>query len=224
MIRTAITLSLALALFSFAAVADTRYVTDSLEITLRAGNGTQYKITRMVKSGTPLEILEEADGWAKVSTPGGHKGWVLSRFLSGQRSARDRLEIAERQLAQFRGGEGTLRSKLAAQQTENQQLRDDNATLSARNDTLDRELKELKAATADTVAIVRSNRLLQAKIKKQEVRIDTLERDNEHLRDATAQNWFLYGGGTIFGGILLGLILPRIPLPRRRRRGSWDSL
>ena len=38
-------------------VAETRYVSDTLEITMRAGAGTKYKITAMLKSGTELEIL-----------------------------------------------------------------------------------------------------------------------------------------------------------------------
>ncbi|MCP5230762.1 MAG: TIGR04211 family SH3 domain-containing protein [Zoogloeaceae bacterium] len=220
----ALALALALASASFPTFAETRYVTDELEIMLRAGNGTQYKITRMLASGTPVKVLEEADGWARVTTPRGQEGWVLSRFLSNDRSARERLEIAEKQLAELRGGGDTLQKKLVAQQAENQRLLDENHSLTTRNTELDRELNELKAATADTLAIVRSNRLLQGTMKEQASRIDSLERDNAQLRDATAQNWFLYGAGTVFGGIVLGLILPRIPRPRRRRRGSWDTL
>ncbi|MBS1203084.1 MAG: hypothetical protein H6R22_1593 [Chromatiaceae bacterium] len=40
-----------------AAQAETRYVTDQLDITLRAGESIRYKILRMLRSGTPLEVL-----------------------------------------------------------------------------------------------------------------------------------------------------------------------
>lgn len=213
-----------LALGSLPAQAATRYVTDSLEITLRAGNSTQHKITRMLKSGTPLQVLEEADGWAHVSTPEGREGWVLSRFLSDQASARERLENAEKQLAQFRNGGDTLRRDLANLQSQNQRLEADNSRVTEQNATLERELRQLRVDTADTIAITRSNRLLKAKVAELEHSLATLEAETTQLRDATASTWFLYGAGVIFGGILLGLILPRVPLPRRKRRGMWDTL
>ncbi|MCB1734339.1 MAG: TIGR04211 family SH3 domain-containing protein [Gammaproteobacteria bacterium] len=206
------------------AQAATRYVTDALEITLRAGNSTQHKITRMLKSGTPLQVQEEADGWAHVSTPDGRDGWVLSRFLIDEPIARERLEVAEKQLAQFRTGGDSLRRDFANLQTQNQQLLADNASLSAQKTQLEQDLKQLRTDTADTLGITRSNRLLKAKVVELEKHVAGLEAETNRLRDATASTWFLYGAGVIFGGILLGLILPRVPLPRRKRRGMWDTL
>ena len=40
------------------ATAETRYVSDELQITLRSGQSTQHQILRMIPSGTPLEVLE----------------------------------------------------------------------------------------------------------------------------------------------------------------------
>lgn len=40
-----------------APLADARYVTESIEIALRAGESSRYRIIRMLPSGTPLEII-----------------------------------------------------------------------------------------------------------------------------------------------------------------------
>ena len=64
-------------------MAESRYVSDTLEITMRSGKGTSYGITRMLRSGTRLEVLEidKKSGYTKVRTKSGKEGWVLSRFL-----------------------------------------------------------------------------------------------------------------------------------------------
>ncbi len=74
----------------------TKYVTDEFEIMLRTGQSTQHEIRRQIKSGTPLEILQESDGYTNVRMPTGVEGWVLSRYLMDQPSGRDRLAALEK--------------------------------------------------------------------------------------------------------------------------------
>ena len=85
------------------AVAETRYVSDTLEITMRSGKGTNFGITRMLRSGTPVEVLEvdKKSGYTQVRTKSGKEGWVLSRFLMNGQAARDRLATAEKNLAEL---------------------------------------------------------------------------------------------------------------------------
>ncbi len=43
-----------------------QYVSDQLEITLRSGPGTNFAIRRMLKSGTPVQVLEDnGEGYAR---------------------------------------------------------------------------------------------------------------------------------------------------------------
>ena len=97
-----IVLALVLGLVS-TAMAETRYVSDRLEIQMRTGKGTQFRILRMLPSGTALEILEvdQENGYSRVRTPSGVEGWVLSRFLMQGRAARDQLADAEKKLARL---------------------------------------------------------------------------------------------------------------------------
>ena len=38
--------------------AETLYVSDTLEIIMRSGKGTNFGITQMLRSGTPIEVLD----------------------------------------------------------------------------------------------------------------------------------------------------------------------
>ena len=71
-------------LMPFTAFAETGYVADELIITLRQGQGNQYKIIRTLKTGTPMEILEKGDTYFRVRIPSGEEGYVLRQYVSMQ--------------------------------------------------------------------------------------------------------------------------------------------
>ena len=50
--------------------AETVYVTDVFEITLRTGPSIENKIIKMVSSGKALALLETREGWSRVRIPG----------------------------------------------------------------------------------------------------------------------------------------------------------
>ena len=57
-------------------------------VNLRSGPGTEYPTTWVYKrEGLPLEIIQEYEGWRQVRDSDDTKGWVLSNFLSGRRTA-----------------------------------------------------------------------------------------------------------------------------------------
>ena len=69
--------------------AETAWVSDQFEITLRTGPSTSNAIHLMVRSGTELEIIaQDPDkGYTQVRTGGGTEGWVLSRYLMDEAPA-----------------------------------------------------------------------------------------------------------------------------------------
>ena len=79
------------------AAADTRYVSDELIITLRQGKSIQFKIIKTLKTGTPLEVLEEDESYLKVRTTDGIEGYVLRQYITSDPPKTTRLEELERQ-------------------------------------------------------------------------------------------------------------------------------
>ena len=67
------------------ALAETTYITEITNITLRTGQGTDNKIIAMIKSGDKIEIIEPGQEWTKIRTNNGKEGWVLTRLLTNQK-------------------------------------------------------------------------------------------------------------------------------------------
>ncbi|MGY6710390.1 MAG: SH3 domain-containing protein [Rhizobiaceae bacterium] len=55
---------------------------------LRVGPGTNYAVQwTFVRSGVPLEIVQEYDNWRRVRDAEGAEGWINHSLLSGNRTA-----------------------------------------------------------------------------------------------------------------------------------------
>lgn len=210
--------------FPAAAFAQTVYVTDQFEITMRRGPSTQNAITRMLDSGDALEVLEvdSETGYTRVRTSGGTEGWVLSRYLMNTVDARSQLANMQQRLAALRnesGDQGKALDDLSQQNRANEQRI---AELESQNQKLAAELADIRRTAADVLRINEDNRTLRETLSDAEIKINTLEQENDRLASRNQQNWFLIGAAVLSVGILLGLVLPRIP---RNRRGRYrDSL
>jgi SH3 domain protein len=210
----------AVLLASFAtAGAQTSWVSDEFEVTLRTGPSTSNAIELMVSSGTQLEIIERdaESGYSRVRTGGGTEGWVLTRYLMNEPSAREQLETLTRQLssateegASMGSQLNTIRSEYEAANRTIQQLEQDNSGLQAQIDDISRK-------AANTLAIDRQNQDLQQKLTDAEIQVNVLEQEKDRLLRQSNRNWFITGALVLIGGVLLGLILPRMKFQRRSR-------
>jgi SH3-like domain-containing protein len=60
----------------------------SKKVNLRIGPGTTYAASWMyLKSGLPVEVIQEYDNWRKIRDADGTEGWVNQALLSGTRTA-----------------------------------------------------------------------------------------------------------------------------------------
>jgi SH3 domain protein len=211
-----------LALAAAAAEAQTtRYVTDSLKLEARSGPGVDNRILRMLESGTPVQVLEDSEGWSRVRLPGDDEGWILTRFLMDNPPARGRLASVSAALDSAREEVTTLEAQLTRLGTENDDLRQSVFALETKATALATELAELKRTAGAAVALRDENRKLLRDSKLLQERYDTLDREHITLRHARNRDWFVAGAGVLLGGILLGLVIPKI---RWRRRKSWSEL
>ena len=62
--------------------AQTVYVIDEFEVTMRTGPSIENKIIVMLPTGTKLQVIEEKGDWVLVRSPIGREGWVLKRYVS----------------------------------------------------------------------------------------------------------------------------------------------
>ena len=60
----------------------------SQRVNMRVGPGTDYAVAWLyLKSGLPLEIIQEYDNWRRVRDADGTIGWIHGSLLSGTRTA-----------------------------------------------------------------------------------------------------------------------------------------
>ncbi len=206
------------------ASAETRYVTDQLDVTLRAGESIRYKIIRMLRSGTPLEVLDvnKTTKYARVRTEDGTTGFVLLEQLQDEPAARDRLAEMERRMAELQQEPEALTARLAKLQAEHAELQREFATVEREKQQREQELATIRHASANVLDITNERERLRLQVAElTRVRAD-LEQENRELENQTTQRWFMIGAGVLGGGVILGLVLPHLRL--RRRRSAWGSL
>jgi len=202
-----------------AAAAETVWVSDQFEVMLRTGPSTSNAIERMLPSGAALEVLERDDdaGYAKVRTTAGTEGWVLTRYLMSEPSAREQLAALTKRLTNANAEGSSLTSQLGAIRGEYDSAQQQIATLEKDKKKLEEELAEIKRTAANVLSINNQNKDLRDQLAAAEIRADTLEQQNRELTAQTTRYWFMTGAAVLLVGILLGIWLPRVRWQRRSR-------
>jgi SH3 domain protein len=177
----------------------------------------------MLPSGTALDVLEvdQENGYSRVRTPSGVEGWVLSRYLMKGQAARDRLANAEKKLAQLELENRKLKTSFSDLQKAKGDTDQERSALNKKNRQITQELEEIRRTASSALAIDAENKDLKSKLVAYERQLQTLQQENEGLKDRTARDWFMVGAGVVLLGIIIGLIIPRI---RWRKKSSWDTL
>ncbi len=192
------------------------YVKPSAEVPLRRGQGKEYRIVAVLQDGTPVELLETEEPWARVRLASGKEGWILKRYLSSE-------PPLGQQIVALREEKKNLEQECARTRQELQELTDANAQtekeLTACLIERDRIKADFQALQQDTADVVRTKKKLTDSLlllKNLEAKLSSVQAENSTLKKNARLKWFLAGGGVLVLGWLLGLITGR----SRKRRSS----
>lgn len=204
---------------SFSTQAKTQYVSDHLVITVRTGQGAQYQIIKTLESGEHVEVLEITDtGYTRIETSDGTEGWVRSQYLAEEPVASEKLVKAEARLLNTRTALKNIKEKFSTLSKEHKTLSQSQATLSTDKQQLDTELARLNEVAKKPILLDKQNRALQQKNVTLEKDLQRLNQENHSLKDRSQREWFIAGALVLFGGMILGLLIPKL---RGRKRSSW---
>ena len=193
--------------------AETRYISEDFEITMRTGPGADRKIISLIPSGREVELISEGDEWSQVRLSNGKDGWVLTRYLTQALPTALKLERLERKHAELI--------------EQNNELKERTSELSSGNRTVGSELKKTqdelnKTQTAYEALKKESAEFLKFKatyeknvkeLKEMRTKADKFESEFNKLANNQLYEGFLYGGGLVFLGLIIGFILKK---PKRR--------
>lgn len=201
------------------AYAETQYVSDKLRITLRTGQGTQFQIIRALESGTKLEVIEQTEsGYTNVRTEDGSEGWVRSQYLIPEPIAQDKLVKAESLLEKYKTEVDSLKAERITLRKERKELSQTKNFLSEKSNSLESELARLSKVAAKPILLDKENRNLQQANVKLEKDLQMIHQENQVLKDQANREWFIAGAAVLLGGILFGLIIPKM---RFSKKSSW---
>ncbi len=209
-----------IAITASSGLAETRYVSDVLVITVRTGKGNNYQIIETIRTGTPVEVLEEGQTYLKIRTPKGNEGYALRQYITSETPKSLQIKQLTAQLE-------SLRKQLQEQQQTVQ-----NATASAQSgqeeiDSLTKQLETARAtlkkvqddyetllqSSQNVVSLSEENEGLLEQNKQLNNELIVLREENSNFHRSNMIQWFLAGAGVFFFGWLIGKI------SRKKQRG-----
>jgi SH3 domain protein len=199
-----------------------KWVTDEFEVMMRSGKSNKQSIIRQLKSGTPVEAVEQdaESGYTLVRAGSGAEGWVLTRYLKSAPTARLRLPDVEQRLSRSESQRADLSNEVSSVKKERDELRRELSQLQSSNSSVQNQLERVTELSADTIQVDNQNRQLKQRLIDTESQIEELQRSNDKLSSRAGREWFLIGGAVLTVGLLLGLIIPRISW---RKKSSWSD-
>lgn len=209
-----------LIVFTSGAFAETRYVSDVLQIQLRSGPGTQYRIIKSLQTGTALSLTgaDTENGYVQVSVDD-QTGWVASQFLMSTPSARVQLSKVEQELAQLKANATPTQKRLQSLETDNRRLSKALEEAQQQANETSKELARVKEVSGKALELDESNARLRLENTNLVNEMDLLRIENTRLTEQNSRDFMLYGAFAVLLGVIIALIVPH--LTSKKKHSEW---
>jgi SH3 domain protein len=184
------------------------YVTEKLEVPVRAGDSQEFKILKYLVAGSEVTILETLpSGYARIRDARGREGFILARYLVETPPAFARVTQLEADLAERDGVINRLQSELQAVKDKLARSQFELQDVSERLQSRESELEGLASGDMTTLR----NRLVGLETERQMLLSDnqTLRAEKLAAGDDSAKTWFGLGALTLAVGWFIGFMMPR---------------
>ncbi|EJY7324522.1 SH3 domain-containing protein [Salmonella enterica subsp. enterica serovar Braenderup] len=179
---------------------ETRYVSDELNTWVRSDPGDNYRLVGTVNAGEEVTLLQSDANYGQIKDSSGRTAWIPLKELNTTPSLRTRVPDLENQVK-------TLTDKLNNIDTTWNQRTADMQQKVAQSDSVINGLKEENQKLKNELIVA------QKKVSAANLQLDDKQR-------TIIMQWFMYGGGVLGIGLLLGLVLPHM-IPSRKRKDRW---
>lgn len=176
---------------------ETRYVSDELNTWVRSGPGDNYRLVGTVNAGEEVTLLQSDANYGQIKDSSGRTAWIPLKELNTTPSLRTRVPDLENQVK-------TLTDKLNNIDTTWNQRTADMQQKVAQSDSVINGLKEENQKLKNELIVA------QKKVSAANLQLDDKQR-------TIIMQWFMYGGGVLGIGLLLGLVLPHMTQSRKRK-------
>jgi SH3 domain protein len=200
----------------------THYISDQIEVPMRRGAGSDFRIERMIPTGTPIKILETSDGWSRVELRLNNRtwtGWVHQIAIQYEPPARlvveeqtERLKKVEARLKTLQSEHTTLQTTFDQRSAELEQIKQEKFEV-------DKQLEYIQQVSGNSLELEQQNQSMRQKVAELETQNVILREQIAQSEDTIKRQWFLTGAGVLLLGLLIGRFF-KIP----SRRSSWDKI
>lgn len=214
---TKLILAVILAIFmgASAAMANTLYVTEEFEITMRTGPGVDRKIIALIRSGQRVEEISKSEEWTEIRLPSDKTGWVLTRYLSPKEPCALIKENLQTEFNQLQTEKVELESKNSDLEAENQRLEAQLASTQASLERVTGDYDSLKTESTDFLKLKSQFKKVNTELEETKTKADKYEDETSRLLRNQNIKWFLAGAGVLLIGFIIGF-----SSRRQKRRSS----
>ncbi len=200
---------------AFSAAGADWYVKPSAEIPLRRGQGKEYKIIAVVSNGTPVKLIRENNGWARIRLASGKEGWLLKRYLTPNKPLKDLVTSLQQKNSQLQEKLGETKSRLDELTIAYHKTEQELTNCLAARDQVKADFLQLQQDTQDVISTKKELALARKQLEVLKKRLADLQLENTGLKKSSSLIWFLVGAGVLLLGWLIGLITGKRTKKRR---------
>ena len=191
------------------------YITDQVDIPIRSEKSLGNTIIRLLPSGTKLSVLQiTEDGWTEVKYQD-TIGWISSRYLSNNISAREELKKANSIINESQLLITKYEAELDDQNKQLLILNNENKELVIRSSKSEAEKTHIEQIYQDALKLEHENEKLMQEQLQLKTEFQLAQNNSQIEQDTSQRNWFIVGALVLFFGMVIGFILPKM-LNRRR--------
>lgn len=207
---------IALLILPAAGIADTVYVSENFEVTMRTGPGTDRKIIDLVQSGKALEMVQKGDEWSMVRESNGKEGWVLNRYLTDNQPCSMVLDRVKQEYDGLSDKYKNLKQNFDQLQSQKKSIGADLSQSQQDRDELRKAYDKLKKDSADYLTLKKRYQETSTDLEAEKTRSAKLDEENLQMKRSRIIQWVLTGGGIMLIGFFIGLFSSS----RRKSRSS----
>ena len=203
---------------------ETRYISDTLLVAVRAAPENEATIVhRGLSSGTAVlsYAMSEDSEWVEIETRNGLRGWLRAQYLQTEPPASLLIGDMRIELEKMRAERDRLAAQLNESSSEANLADDAIDELTAQLESVSNELVEIKRVSSAAIELDLMNQQLVAELESERSGADLLRLENVRLRDRIANNQILDGALAVLLGVILAVVTPRL-WPSRKQNDGWS--
>lgn len=204
-----------LVLFSTPVLAENKYISDTVKVTMRTGPGNDRKIISLLRVGTKVEVVQPGDEWTLVRLDNGKEGWVINRFLTDKLPSDIELNILKGKYEALRASASEMKEKNSLLKAENEKLTTEFAESRKKLQNTTNDYEALKTESKEFLKLQSKFKAASSKLAEQTKKAEKFEDELTKLLWNQNIKWFLSGAGVLILGFIIGF-----STKRQRRRSS----